>query len=96
MTQTSIHVHLDYTIVNGGLDFLLGRARATVEHKVAGTQVINVVPRREENLPPTAVAQHCRRSSFSHMPGVGQEARGAAGHFRVCKRHAHYRTQPLC
>ena len=35
MTQTSIHVHLDYTIVDGGLDFLLGRARATVENKVA-------------------------------------------------------------
>jgi hypothetical protein len=35
MTQTSIDVHLDDTVVNGGLDFLLGRARATVENKVA-------------------------------------------------------------
>lgn len=35
MAQTSIHVHLDDAMVNGGLDFLLGRARATVENKVA-------------------------------------------------------------
>jgi hypothetical protein len=35
VTQTSIHVHLDDTMVNGGLDFLLGRARATVENKIA-------------------------------------------------------------
>jgi hypothetical protein len=41
MTQTSIHVHLDNTIVHGCLDFLLGRARATVENKEAEYRVPN-------------------------------------------------------
>ena len=35
VTQTSIHVHLDNAIVDGRLDFVLGRARATVENKEA-------------------------------------------------------------
>jgi hypothetical protein len=29
--QTGVYVHLDNTVVNGSLDFLLGRARATME-----------------------------------------------------------------
>ena len=32
--QTGVHIHLDNTIVNGSLDFLLGRARATMEDEV--------------------------------------------------------------
>ena len=35
MIQTGVHVHLDNTIVNGSLDFLLRRARATMEDEEA-------------------------------------------------------------
>ncbi len=31
MIQTGVHIHLHNTIVNGSLDFLLGRARTTME-----------------------------------------------------------------
>ena len=35
--RTSIHIHLDDTIVNGSLNLFLGRAGAAMENKEPGT-----------------------------------------------------------
>jgi hypothetical protein len=92
--RTSIHVHLDDPIVNGGLNFLFGGARAAVEDEEARREIELKVTRTAPIL--TEVNQSFRQSFLWHMPGVSQEVRGAAVHFPVCKHHAHFQMQPLC
>ena len=35
----SIYIHLDDTAVDGGVDFLLSRARPTMEDKISGGEI---------------------------------------------------------
>lgn len=93
--QTGVHVHLDYAIVNGSLDFLLGRARTTMEDEVTRT-ILHSEMHKRSILILTVVVQPFRRSGSWHTPGVFREVRGAVVRYPVCKRRVRFQTQQLC
>ena len=97
MKQTGVHVHLDNTIVNGSLDFLLGGARAAMEDEEAGkTSRSGKNERCILTVILTAVVRSFRRSGSWHTTGVWKEVQGAIVRYPVCIRRARFRTQPLC
>ena len=98
MIQTSVHVHLDNTIVDGSLDFLFGRARATMEDEETIKKNIAFGKHKRciLTLILTEVVHSFHRSGSWRTPGVWKEVRGAVVRYPVCKRRVRFQTQPLC